>query len=338
MKDITDSILAQQRETGAWQLSADTVRELLGMDHADFYRRIYEEATRGNRMVQLGMTTARFRQENVGELVTLLELFEGPVAERQLEREGIFFSHETRFEITGLLLRRAGAAASAHAVDRGTFEAMIDRLGSYRRARGRYLDEYFSMADLIADTAREYVKLAGYPDPELAEANVRDLLEHYFARHVLERETVLAAVCVELFEIALEAGAVRRPEEEWAQEQRERRERDRRDRERFGDGDGGDRRHAPGGGDRRRNDAGGRASGGGNHGGGRGPTADPHRRAREVMELERDAGPLSAARLRAQYKELMKRYHPDVNPQGLRACQRINEAYSLLLASVVDSP
>ena len=56
------------------------------------------------------------------------------------------------------------------------------------------------------------------------------------------------------------------------------------------------------------------------------------------MELEPDAGPLSAARLRAQYKELMKRYHPDVNPQGLRACQRINEAYSLLLASVVDSP
>ncbi|NBB91437.1 MAG: DnaJ domain-containing protein [Spirochaetes bacterium] len=299
MSAITDSILAQHRETGSWELSTDTVRELIGMDHADFYRRIYEEAMGGNRMVQIGMTTTRFRQENVGELVTLLELFEGPVAERELEREGIFFSQETRFEITSRLLRRAGDAASAHTVDRGAFEAMLERLGSYRRARGRYLDEYFSIGDLIADAAREYVELAVYPEADFAESNVRALLEHYFSRHVLERETVLAAVCIELFEIAREVGAVRRPEEEWAREQRERRERDRRD---------------------------------------RGRATDSRRRAREVMELEPEAGPVSASRLKAQYKELMKRYHPDVNPRGLRACQRINEAYSLLLASVVDSP
>ena len=322
MNAVVDSILAQQRETGAWELSADTVRELLGIDHADFYRRIYEEAMRGNRMVDLSMTTARFRQENVGELVTLLELFEGTNAEQELEHAGIFFSHETRFEITSRLLRRAGDAAAAHTVDRSAFEAMLGRLGSYRRARGRYLDEYFSMADLIADTAREYVELAGYPEPELAAANVRDLLEHYFSRHVLERETVLAAVCIALFEIAVEVGAVRRPEEEWAEEERERRERDRRDRERFGGG--GERRGA----DERRG-AGEQA---------RGRSADPHRRAREVMELEPDDGALSTSYLKAQYKALMKRYHPDVNPRGLRACQRINEAYSLLLASAADSP
>ncbi len=298
MNAIRDSILAQQRETGAWELSADRVRELLEIDHADFYRRIYEEAMRGNRMVNLAMTTARLRQENVGELVTLLELFEGNYAERELEHAGIFFSHETRFEITSRLLRRAGEAASAHTVDRSAFEAMLERLGSYRRARGRYLDEYFSMAGLIADTAREYVEFAGYPEPDLAESNVRALLEHYFSRHVLERETVLAAVCIELFEIALEMGAVRQ-------------ERERQDRGRFGGGD---------------------------HGGDRDRTTDPRRRAREVMELDPDAGPVSSSRLKAQYKALMKHYHPDVNPRGLRACQRINEAYSLLLASGVDSP
>jgi hypothetical protein len=233
MNAIVDSILAQQRETGAWELSADTVRQLLGIDHADFYRRIYEEAMRGNRMVDLSMTTARFRQENVGELVTLLELFEGT----------------------------------------------------------------------NADTAREYVELAGYPEPELAAANVYDLLEHYFSRHVLERETVLAAVCISLFEIAVEVGAVRRPEEEWAEK------------ERRGNGE--------------RRGAGEQA---------RGRSAAPHRRAREVMELEPDDGALSTSYLKAQYKALMKRYHPDVNPRGLRACQRINEAYSLLLASAADSP
>ncbi|NBF39630.1 MAG: hypothetical protein GVY14_04385 [Spirochaetes bacterium] len=316
MNAVVDSILAQQREAGAWELSADTVRELLGIDHADFYRRIYEEAMRGNRMVDLSMTTARFRQENVGELVTLLELFEGSTAEQELEHAGIFFSHETRFEITSRLLRRAGEAAAAHTVDRSAFEAMLDRLGSYRRARGCYLDEYFSLAALIADTAREYVELAGYREPDLAAANVRDLLEQYFSRHVLERETVLAAVCIALFEIAVEVGAVRRPEDEWAEEERERRERDRRDREHF-DGAG------------ERRGAGERA---------RGRGADPLRRAREVMELETDDDALSTSYLKAQYKALMKRYHPDVNPGGLRACQRINEAYSLLLASAADSP
>lgn len=314
MNAIRDSILAQQKESGRWELSADTVRELLGIDHADFYRRIYEEAMRGNRMVDLSMTTARFRQENVGELVTLLELFEGTTAEQELERAGIFFSHETRFEITSRLLRRAGEAAAAHTVDRAAFEAMLGRLGAYRRARGRYLDEYFSIADLIADTAREYVEFTGYPEPELAVANVRDLLERYFSRHVLERETVLAAVCVALFEIAVEVGAVRRPEEEWAEEERERREGDRRDHAGFGGATDGRRA-----GERRRG-------------------TDPLRQAREVMELEPDDGPLSTSRLKAQYKALMKRYHPDVNPRGLRACQRINEAYSLLLASAADSP
>ncbi|MFO7781063.1 MAG: hypothetical protein R6W94_05490, partial [Spirochaetia bacterium] len=275
MNAIRDSILAQQRETGAWELSADTVRELLGIDHADFYRRIYEEAMRGNRMVDLSMTTARFRQENAGELVTLLELFEGTTAERELEQAGIFFSHETRFEITSRLLRRAGEAASAHTVDRAAFEAMLGRLGSYRRARGRYLDEYFSMAELIADTAREYVEIARHPEPDLAAANVRDLLEHYFSRHVLERETVLATVCIALFEIALEVGAVRRPEEEWAEEERERR--------------GGERR----------------GDGGRDRGPGRNRGAAPLRRAREVMELESYDGPVTTSRLKAQYKALM---------------------------------
>jgi curved DNA-binding protein CbpA len=56
------------------------------------------------------------------------------------------------------------------------------------------------------------------------------------------------------------------------------------------------------------------------------------------MELEPDDGSLSVSYLKAQYKALMKRYHPDVNPRGLRACQRINEAYALLLASAADSP
>ena len=54
--------------------------------------------------------------------------------------------------------------------------------------------------------------------------------------------------------------------------------------------------------------------------------------ARRAMDLK--SQPLSVPLLKSQYKRLMKIYHPDINPQGLRRCQEITAAYSLLLASL----
>ena len=47
-----------------------------------------------------------------------------------------------------------------------------------------------------------------------------------------------------------------------------------------------------------------------------------------------DGRALNRALLKAQYKRLMKIYHPDINPQGLRRCQEITAAYALLLSSL----
>lgn len=55
-------------------------------------------------------------------------------------------------------------------------------------------------------------------------------------------------------------------------------------------------------------------------------------RARSIMGLRR--GKLTAGELRNRYKELIKRFHPDVNTDGLHRCQEINGAYALLLAEV----
>ena len=44
--------------------------------------------------------------------------------------------------------------------------------------------------------------------------------------------------------------------------------------------------------------------------------------------------PLTRERLKSRYKQLMKRFHPDVNPHGLRRCQEITVAYSTLVAAV----
>jgi curved DNA-binding protein CbpA len=42
--------------------------------------------------------------------------------------------------------------------------------------------------------------------------------------------------------------------------------------------------------------------------------------------------PLAADALRRRYRELMKRYHPDVNPSGLERCKEINAAYAVLMS------
>jgi len=36
--------------------------------------------------------------------------------------------------------------------------------------------------------------------------------------------------------------------------------------------------------------------------------------------------------LRARYRQLMMRYHPDVDPSGLERCKDVNAAYSVLIA------
>lgn len=51
--------------------------------------------------------------------------------------------------------------------------------------------------------------------------------------------------------------------------------------------------------------------------------------ARTALGLE--PGPLTPERLKSRYKQLMKRFHPDVNPRGLRRCQEITAAYSTLV-------
>ena len=42
--------------------------------------------------------------------------------------------------------------------------------------------------------------------------------------------------------------------------------------------------------------------------------------------------PFTAEILRARYRELMMRHHPDADPSGLERCKDVNVAYSLLIA------
>lgn len=55
--------------------------------------------------------------------------------------------------------------------------------------------------------------------------------------------------------------------------------------------------------------------------------------ARRLFSYSKDEA-IAKKELKDRYKKLMKRYHPDVNPQGLEKSKEINRAYSLLLARI----
>ena len=52
--------------------------------------------------------------------------------------------------------------------------------------------------------------------------------------------------------------------------------------------------------------------------------------AKAIMGLP--SAPIAAETLRRRYRELIKRYHPDVNPAGLERCKDINAAYAVLMS------
>ena len=64
---------------------------------------------------------------------------------------------------------------------------------------------------------------------------------------------------------------------------------------------------------------------------------EPARRAwaRRIMGIEQDE--MTGEALRARYRVLMMRYHPDADPTGLERCKDVNVAYSLLIAEVAGN-
>jgi hypothetical protein len=270
----------------AWSLRASELRGLLGLGSAEFHRRLYAAQAAGNRLVGLDSVGGGFSQENVGELVSLLELFCGPGVEQPLQRAGIFFPHPEQVEIMSCFLAEASEALARHLLEEKEFSAMLRTFGSFERAREVYREEYFPLEELLERAARRYCAGCSFGLPELARANVRRLLEFFFRKHLLETESLFASLFERLYEQAVREGyAELQPEERRAGQR-------------------------PG---RRRADT-------------------PALQARRLLGLE--GGPLDLRRLKSRYKTLMKIYHPDLNPQGLRRCQEINAAYALLASGL----
>ena len=271
-----------------WSLNAEEIRELLGVNNEDFYRRIYAAASGDHPLISLSAATGKYSQENIWEFVALIELFCGGETETRLEKAGIFFTHPEQLEILGIFLAEAAGTVRRHEVDAEEFSAMLRAFERYDRARDVYLEEYFPLADLIRGAAAVYCGDRSFGIPDLAQANAERLLQFFFQKHVLEVRSVFAVLIDQLLRQAAaegyfaEQGASRRNREQPDAELQDR--------------------------------------------------SSVLQRARRSMDLEGRA--LTLPLMKAQYKRLMKIYHPDINPKGLRRCQEITAAYSLLLSSM----
>ena len=67
-----------------WFLDATEIRELLGINNEDFYRRIYAAATGDHPLISLSSATGKYSQENIWEFVALIELFYGGETEGRI--------------------------------------------------------------------------------------------------------------------------------------------------------------------------------------------------------------------------------------------------------------
>ena len=298
--------IAGMEECGdSWSLRAAEIRDLLAVDQAEFYRRIYAAQAAGHPLVGLSAATIRYSQANIWEFVALLELFCGNQTACLLEQAGIFFTHPEQMEILGVFLAAAARAVRSHQVAEEQFSSMLRAFGRYERARDVYLAEYFPLGRLMRQAAGEYCKERSFAIPSLAEKNARRLIEFFFQRHVLEARSVFATVIGNLLRQAAAEGYA---SAQYAHAGQRRRRGQERDGERGG-ADGSWENTSP-----NRVDS------------------TSLQRALRLMELEgRD---MSLPVLKVRYKRLMKIYHPDINPKGLRRCQEITAAYSLLLSTL----
>ncbi len=284
LRPLIEQIRLLEEQGRPWRLSGEEVRTLLGVESAAFLRALYREELAGNPLLGLRTASDSFSQDSAGELVALVELFCGAESEGQLRRSGIFLSHPDQLEVIDTFLEVTAEAIRNHPLEAEQFAAMLRTFGAFEKARRVYLEEHFSLPDLIRQAAERYCSAHSFELAELARANAERVVGYFFQKHVLEPWTVFAALNARLLQEAVRLGYARpRPEE---------------------------------GGEEARPAAGCRES--------------RLQRARRVMELGGQA--LSLPLVKRQYKRLMKRYHPDVNPAGLQRCQEINAAYSLLLA------
>jgi hypothetical protein len=283
---IVQNLCARADEDGAWSISSDELALLLGMDRGEFWRAVYEVRDR----ISFEDAVDGWSQDSVGDLVTVLERFDGEGVEEEMSRAGLFIPFSPGLELMESFLHRARCFSATHEVAQDELVSMLRHTGSVGKAIGIYLETHTDVESLIDECVESFCSLHGMP--RVGRTTARRHLLSLFTRHMLDRKMLFVWLEERLRITAAQYGYFD-PEDDprGARAERE-------------DGTG-DRRTSS------------RAS-------------SRHEWACGVLGFSK--GSISQESLRARYRQLMMRHHPDVDPSGLERCKDINAAYALLAA------
>jgi len=292
--DRIEQLLQLRSDTdGTWWITSDELSDIF--EPVEFYRATFEAGVLG---------VDRFDPENGGELIMLLERLTSDDVRRRFRGAGLFLTQSDRLELTERLVRTVRTAVVVHTPEPDTFRSMLTHLRRYDVALHTYLSTYLDRDTLADRCAEEFVEIHRH---RLAEtggdrsaaslfATARVYLRLLFQRHVVEVEALAPGLMEILRTVARHEGFLprgRRAREEEAESRR---------RSRAGHGVGQEFEDEE----------------------------DRRRRALRVLGLATDQ--LSKREIQSRYRELMRRYHPDINPDGLEQAKEINNAYGILVS------
>lgn len=243
--------------------------------------------------ISFGEAIDGFTQDTVGDLVTVLERLTCDGAEEALEQAGIFVPHERGVELTAHFLHAARRFSALHDIRMDDLAGIIRHGRSVRAAVELYLGEHADLESLIQECAESYTGMEGLP--LLAGATAARYLRRMVEKHVVDRAGLFVLLETRLRTAAAGLGFVD-PEDQ---------ERDEADKDR------------------------GRAGERGKRAGQR--TAVRRAWALRAMGFAERGDAPDVDALRARYRRLMMRHHPDVDPAGLERCKDVNVAYALLI-------
>lgn len=282
----------------------DELSSLTGIPATELYSAAYRLGDK----VNFSDAVDGFSNETVGELLTILEEFYDS-ADRSAEDveaaftdSGVFLPHDRRLELMANFMAVVQHEARQHQIDQDTFVAMLLHFKSFEQSFQTYIEEFFDLEAAMEKTARFYRRTCELPAAAFHTA--RNYLRLLFVRKILQIRSLFVSLRNDLAELAWAAGFVGSKRERFYT---------------YGDprGSYGDPRGERLGEDESRGTA---------------AAEEAVRQALKTMQLRRED--LSPSRLKQQYKRLMKRYHPDINPEGLEMSKRITSSYSVLLHAV----
>lgn len=243
----------------------------------------------------VNFATHEYGHTNIGSLITLLEDIGYDDAPRIFWEAGLFIPYDIQIELQETVIELVSREKSLHSIDFMSFESMFNTFGNFPSALDVYLDEFFPWEHLRDEAAELVIESHPETTGELLRPYMVGLAEQLFRKGYVPYRDLFSDIFLELRQYLIIHGLISDPDFDET-------------RSRGGSESGRSRTSEDAFSDRR----------------------IEKRRALALFGLS-EVQAANPAQVKRRYKQLMKTYHPDINPMGLEKAKEINTAYLLLI-------